>query len=539
MALPLSMALAIASGVPPEHGLYTAIVAGAVTALLGGSRVQVTGPTAAFVVVLAPIAQEHGAGGLLAATLMAGVILAAFGATGMGQLIQFIPYPVTAGFTAGIATVIATFQLKDFFGLTLAHAPPHYLERVVELVAASDTLRPADTALGVISLALLIFLPRVTRRVPAPILVLPLAALAGALIAQLAPEHAVATIRSQFGGVPRSLPSPALPWHWLGPGGDALQFRELIGPAFAIAVLGAIESLLSAVIADGMTGQRHNPDAELFAQGVGNIVVPFFGGIAATGAIARTATNIRSGGRSPVAAVTHALFVLAAMAALAPWLGYLPMASLAALLLVVAWNMSEIKHVLRTARVAPRSDVVVLAVCFGLTIVFDMVVAVSAGVVLAALLFMRRMADLASFRLLGEEHPSLVEPLPKGAMQYEIAGPLFFGAAQKAISALRAVGAGVRVVLLDLRNVPIMDATGLVNLESALDALHRAGVYVIVAGVQDEPLRLMAKAGWKHRPWLVVLRSFYDGLALTRTLAPSDFEAHADAHAKLRHPPGL
>lgn len=530
VALPLAMALAIASGVPPVNGLYTAIIGGAVIALAGGSHVQVSGPTAAFVVILAPIAQQHGLGGLLLATLLAGIMLVLLGAAGMGKLIEFIPYPVTTGFTAGIAVVIATLQLRDFFGLSVEHMPNDYLERVRALAGAAGSWQASDTLIGVLTLAMLILLPKLTRKVPAPIIALPVAALAGWLMTHFIPGATLDTIQSRFGGIPQTLPSPLVPWLLRDPAGDFLEIRALLGPAFAIAMLGAIESLLSAVIADGMTGRRHDPDSELIAQGLGNIAAPFFGGIAATGAIARTATNIRSGARSPLAAFFHAIFILAAMLAMAPLLGYLPMAALAALLLIVAWNMSEIRHVIRTMRVAPRSDIMVLLTCLGLTVVFDMVIAVGAGVVLAALMLIRRVADLATVKFVTEQHPTLLEPLPHGTMLYEIGGPLFFGAAQKAVSALRTVSRDVKVVILDMRGVPSMDATGLVNLESALDALHAAGIFVVIAGVQDQPLHLMARAGWKHRRWLVVWRSFEEAITLVRTLAPSDLQSMQDVH---------
>lgn len=517
VALPLSMALAIASGVPPEHGLFTAIIAGGLIALLGGSLVQVSGPTAAFVVILSPITHNYGLNGLLLATLIAGVILVIMGLGGFGKLIEFIPYPVTTGFTAGIAVVIATLQLKDFFGLTVEHMPEKYMERVSALFAAAPTFRLGDVAIGTLTLALLLLIPKLTRRVPGPIVALPIAAVVAWWLGRHWPDLQPATIQSRFGGIPRSLPRFALPWQSTN-GGAVLSMRDLIGPAFAIAMLGAIESLLSAVIADGMTGRKHNPDAELVGQGIGNIVAPFFGGIAATGAIARTATNIRAGGRTPFASVFHALFVLAAMMLLAPWLGFLPMSALAALLLIVAWNMSELRHAIRIVRIGPRSDSMVLATCLGLTVVFDMVISVSVGIVLAALLFMRRMAELSSVKLVSEGHPALTEPLPPGVVLYEIAGPLFFGAAQKAVSALRSIVAEVRVVILDLSGVPTMDATGLVNLESALEGLHKANVRVVIVGAQKQPMRLMAKAGWKHRPWLKVHGSHAEGIAAARAL---------------------
>lgn len=520
IALPLSMSLAIAVGIPPQYGLYTAVVGGAIIALLGGSPVQVSGPTAAFVVILAPIAIAHGIAGLMLATFAAGVMLIVMSLGGFGKLIAFIPYPVTAGFTAGIAVVIATLQIKDLFGLTIPDMPETYAGKVAALGGAAGSARAGDSAIGLVTLTLLIALPRLIPRIPAPLVALPIAALLGIGIRTVWPDLEFATIDSRFGGIPRELPAFRLPW--IASDTPIMGIRELIGPAFAIAVLGAIESLLSAVIADGMTGRKHDPDAELFAQGVGNLVAPLFGGIAATGAIARTATNIRAGGRSPIAAITHSAFVLLAMVVLAPLLGYLPMAAMAAMLLVVAWNMSEAKHAIRVLRVADRADAIVLATCFLLTVLFDMVLSVSVGVVLAAMLFMRRMAAMSTVRLIEEHHALIPEGLPEGVMIYEIAGPLFFGAAQRAVSALRQIHDRVKVVILDLRSVPVLDHTGLVNLESALGVLHRAGVTSVVAGVQPGPLNVLRKAGWHNRPDAVLIPSFDDAIAMVRTLAPSD-----------------
>jgi sulfate permease, SulP family len=524
VALPLSMALAIASGVPPAHGLYTAIVAGGLIPLLGGSRVQVSGPTAAFVVILAPIAQRFGVGGLLLATLMAGVLLFGMGVMRLGSFIEFVPYPVTTGFTAGIAVVIATLQVKDLLGLTVRSMPEHFVERVQALGEALPTAHWPDVAVGGLTLGILAAWPRVTRRVPAPLVALVAGAVAAALAVRFWPGFDVATIATRFAyrvrgivghGIPPFPPLPALPWSLPGPSGRPLVLsfalvRELLPSAFAIAVLGAIESLLSAVVADGMTGRKHDPDAELMAQGTGNLAAPFFGGFAATGAIARTATNVRAGAVSPVAAVVHAVVVLLAVLLFAPLLGRLPMASLAALLLFVAWNMSELDHFAHVLKVAPRSDVAVLLVCFFLTVLFDMVVAVSAGVVLAALLFMKRMAEVSEVRLV-DEHPFAIDrPLPKGVVVYEIAGPLFFGAAQKAMAALEEVDKGVRVVLLDLRSVPALDATALVGLESAFERLQRAKVLVVIGGARPQPLRAMARAGWSGRHGRVAVYGSFD-----------------------------
>ena len=536
VALPLSMALAIASGVPPQHGLYTAIVAGFTIALLGGSPVQVSGPTAAFVVILAPISARFGLGGLLLATLAAGVILFAMGLARMGQFIEYVPYPVTTGFTAGIAVVIGTLQLKDFLGLEVARMPEHYLERLAALLRALPTVQPADVTIGLLTLALLVVWPRVSVRVPSPLVALALAALVALTLSRTVPGFSVATINTRFSyetpgglrpGIPRDPPRPVLPWRLPGPDGAPLRpsldlLRQLMPSAFAIAILGAIESLLSATVADGMTSRKkHDPDAELMAQGVGNIVVPFFGGIAATGAIARTATNIRAGARSPLAAVFHSFVVLAAVVFLAPWLGYLPMASLAALLLLVAWNMSDSKHFAHLVRVSPRSDVAVLLTCFTLTVVFDMVISVTAGVLMAALLFMRRMAEVSGVELVAEGHPDLKEPLPRGVVLYDIAGPLFFGAAQQAMHALQAVEARhVRVVILDVDHVPAIDATGIVALESLVARLNEANVKVILVGIQDQPLRALARAGWRNRKGrLRIFRSFDRGVAVARATA--------------------
>jgi SulP family sulfate permease len=508
VALPLSMALAIASGVPPQHGLYTAIVAGGLIALLGGSRVQVSGPTAAFVVILAPISAKFGVAGLLVATVLAGFMLIAMGLLRLGRLIEFIPYPVTTGFTAGIAVVIATLQVKDFLGLPIRTLPRHYVEKVAELARHLPRFHWSDLAIGVLTLGILLIWPRFVRRVPAAIIALPIAAICAVALVRIAPDLGVATINNRFSyvvdgvehaGIPQLPPLPGWPWDVHAPGDPSLTFdyetiRALFGAAFAIAMLGAIESLLSAVVSDGMTGFRHDPNSELLAQGVGNVAAPFFGGFAATGAIARTATNVRSGGRSPIAAIVHSSFVLLAMVALAPLLGYLPMAALAALLLVVAKNMAELRHFLYVLRVGPRSDVAVLLTCFLLTVLFDMVIAVSAGIVLAAILFMRRMAEVSGVELLGDRHPQLDEPLPPGVLLYEINGPLFFGAAQKAMSSLHTIGNGVKVVILDVENVPAIDATGLVNLQSTIRRLHRDNIFVILGGVQPQPMSVLRKA---------------------------------------------
>lgn len=530
VALPLSMALAIAVGVPPQHGLYTAIVAGALVALTGGSKFQITGPTAAFVVVLAPIVARHGLSGLLTAGLMAGVLLVVMGAARFGKLIQFIPHPVTTGFTAGIATVIATLQIKDALALAIPRMPESYLEKVRALWLARGTASLPDFGVAALTLGLLIGLPRLfpklVTRVPAPLLSLVAGSTLVAVAGHFWPGFAPATIGSRFSsvvgghvlrGIPALPPTPVWPW---GSGALSLGAVSQLGSAaFAIAMLGAIESLLSAVIADGMTGKKHDPDAELIGLGIGNIVAPFFGGIAATGALARTATNVRAGARSPIAAVVHALVVLLAVVLLAPLVAYVPMASLSGLLLLVAWNMSEVKHFFHVVRVAPRSDVAVLVTCYLLTVLFDMVVAVSVGVVLAALLFMRRTAELTQARVLQGGGPESEHDLPAGVVVFEIAGPLFFGAAQNAMGALSTIGPSTRVVVLALGNVPSIDATGLVALESSLKRLQAAKKLVVLSGPLPQPRQVFERADLPgHYAHVRFAPDLAAGVALAREL---------------------
>lgn len=530
VALPLSMALAIAVGAPPQHGLYTAMVAGGAVALLGGCKFQVTGPTAAFIVVLAPVLATHGLSGLLTAGLMAGVLLVAMGVARLGRLIQFIPHPVTTGFTTGIATVIATLQIKDALGLHVERMPEHFIEKVGALWAARGTANLAELAVAATTLALLLTVPKVQKKVPAPLVALTAVSAAVALVSVLWPGFSVTTIGTRFtsvvngvevAGIPQALPTPALPW---GSGLSLGLLRDLFPAAFAIAMLGAIESLLSAVVADGMTGTKHDPDAELVALGVGNILAPLFGGIAATGALARTATNIRAGARSPLAAVTHALVILLAILLLAPLIAYVPMAALAALLLLVAWNMSEIEGFVGVVKVAPKSDVFVLLTCYFLTVVFDMVIAVSVGVVLAAFLFMRRMAELTESRtLLDDGTESGDVPLPPGVVLYEVNGPLFFGAAQKAMGALNITqSARYKVVILHLGKVPVIDGTGLVALDNCIQRLIRQKKLVVVSGPLPKPQRVFDKARLEQRhPGLSFVETLSVAIAKAAQLARS------------------
>ena len=508
VALPLSMALAIACDVPPQHGLYTAIIAGVICALLGGSRFQVTGPTAALVVILVPIVHRYGLSGLLVAGMLAGAMMLAMGLARMGRLIQFIPHPVTTGFTMGIALVIALLQLKHVLGLKLPPTDGTF-EYLGALIEAAPHANPWDAGIAGVTIVLLLLLPRIVKKVPAPLIALGAVTLGVVLLDHFVPGFHATTIGSRYSdtiggeairGISPLPPLPALPWHADG-GGASLTYqmiRDLLPPAFAIAMLGSIESLSSAVVADGMTGTQHDPNSELIALGIANLVVPFFGGIAATGALTRTATNIRAGARSPIAAALHSVFILAFMIGLAPLLAYLPLAALAGLLIVVAWNMSEARHFIRLMRIAPRGDVMVMVTCFGLTVAFDMAIAVTFGVLLAALMFMRRMAALTRTNLQTVSDTKL--HVPPGVRVYEIAGPLFFGAAKTAMEALHVSGGDDHTVIIAMAHVPTVDTTGLVALESALDRLYRSKIKVILAGLTPEVAEIFDHAGIKREP---------------------------------------
>jgi sulfate permease, SulP family len=542
VALPLSMALAIAVGAPPQHGLYTAIVAGAAVAALGGCKFQVTGPTAAFIVILAPIVSKYGLSGLMTAGFMAGAMLVVMGIARLGTLIKYIPYPVTTGFTTGIATVIATLQIKDALGLTVPKMPDHFVEKVEALWAARATASFAELGVAAATLALLLTIPRVTKKIPAPLIAIGIVSALAAGAHALAPGFSIVTIGSRFhttingvdvAGIPAMLPSPSLPW---GDGLSLQTIRELFSAAFAIAMLGAIESLLSAVIADGMTGTKHDPNSELVGLGVGNMIAPIFGGIAATGALARTATNIRAGARSPIAAITHSLVVLLAILFLAPLIAYVPMASLAALLLLVAWNMSEVRHFVGIIKIAPKSDVFVLLTCYFLTVFFDMVIAVSMGFVMAAVLFIRRMAEITGSTLTLDRTEDLGRPdLPSGVNLYEVNGPLFFGAAQNAMAALHASrGDTFRVLILDLGRVPVIDSTGFAALENAIDLQIKQGKTVILAGPLPHPQTIFDKARLHERYAALKLAPDLDAaLALAAEIAGAPPSSGLAADPKL------
>ncbi|EKM5760300.1 C4-dicarboxylic acid transporter DauA [Cronobacter turicensis] len=502
IAIPLAMALAIGSGVPPQYGLYTSAIAGIVIALSGGSRYSVSGPTAAFVVILYPVAQQFGLSGLLVATLLSGVFLVLFGLARFGRLIEYIPLPVTLGFTSGIGITIATMQIKDFFGLEIAHMPEHYLPKVAALAVALPGLNPGDAAIGIVTLGMLIIWPRLGIRLPGHLPAL-LAGCAVMGIVHLLGGN-VATIGSRFhylladgtqgSGIPPLLPQLVLPWDLPGSSFtlslDAL--RALLPAAFSMAVLGAIESLLCAVVLDGMTGTRHNANSELIGQGLGNLVAPFFGGITATAAIARSAANVRAGATSPVAAVFHALLVLLALLALAPLLSWLPLSAMAALLLMVAWNMSEAHKVIGLLRRAPKDDIVVMLICMSLTVLFDMVIAISVGVVLASLLFMRRVARMTRLAPLNVT-------VPDDVLAVRVTGPLFFAAAEGVFTPLLAQAAGKRIIVMQWDAVPVLDAGGLDALQRFIERLPE-GCELRICHLEFQPLRTLARAGVQPIP---------------------------------------
>ncbi|TJZ64364.1 SulP family inorganic anion transporter [Chitiniphilus eburneus] len=492
VALPLAMAFAIASGAKPEQGLYTAIVAGLAVSIFGGSRLQIAGPTGAFIVILSGVTAKYGIAGLQLATLMAGFILLLFGLTRMGAVIKFIPDPVIVGFTAGIAVIIWTGQWPDFFGLPAAQGA-HFHEKLWHMLESFPQWHPATTGIAVLSLLLVLYGPRIPglKRVPGPLL----AMVAATAIQAIFQFDGVTTIGSAFGGIPQGLPTFALPEI------TASRLIELIGPAFTIAILGAIESLLSAVVADGMAGTRHNANQELVGQGIANMVTPLFGGFAATGALARTATNVRNGGTSPLAGIAHAVFLLLVLLLLAPLAADIPLPALAAILFVVAWNMSEARHFLRMARRAPRADVVILLVTFALTVFADLVVAVNIGVILATLHFLRRMSSSVAVTAQGSQelkkefgHRGFTD-LPPGLLVYALEGPFFFGAAENFERTLSNIHADPRVLIIRLKWVPFIDITGLQTLEEVIGSLHKRGVLVKLSGANERVSEKLDRAG--------------------------------------------
>lgn len=492
IALPLAMAFGIASGVKPEQGIYTAIFAGFLVSLLGGSRVQIGGPTGAFVVIVYGVIQEYGYANLLICTMMAGVILVIMGLAGMGTLIKFIPYPVTTGFTTGIAVLIALSQVRDLLGLRLDVVPAEFLHKVPALWNSLPTADPATIALGLASVAAIFAWPVfVSKRVPGSIIVMALGTLAAAWFLP-----GVETIGTRFGGVPAGLPAPQLPavsWETL---------KHLVSPATTIAILAAIESLLSAVVADGMTGDRHDANTELVAQGAANLISPLFGGIPATGAIARTVANIENGGRSPVSGMVHALTLAGIIAAAAPLARHVPLVCLGAVLVRVAWSMGEWEEFARLRRM-PKSDAAVFLTTFGLTVVFDLTVAVEVGMILAAMLFIKRISETTRItqvtednEMEGAQHSIIGKEVPGGVLIYQIDGAFFFGAAEKMEGVLEGLGQAPKVLILRMHRVPAMDATALHSLEMTVDRMRHHGGHVILSAPHTQPYFMMAQAGF-------------------------------------------
>ena len=494
VALPLAIAFAIASGVTPDRGLYTAVIAGFLISALGGSRVQIGGPTGAFVVIVYGIVQRHGVDGLLLATLMAGVILIVLGLARLGTAIKFIPFPVVTGFTAAIGAIIAVQQLRDAFGLRLDRAPADVIERIGVYLEHADTVNPYAVALTGVTLLVVLLWPRVSHRVPSPFVAL----IVGTVVARLL-GWPVETIGTRFGEIAAGLPRPSLPPVSLA------AIRELAGPAFAIAALGAIESLLSAVVADGMIGGRHRSNMELVAQGIANVASPLFGGMPATGAIARTATNIKSGGRTPVAGITHAVVLLLITLFFGHWAALIPLAVLAAIVLVVAWRLSEWK-VFANELQAPWSDAAVMLTTFVLTIVVDLSVAIGVGMVLASFLFMRRMAEVTNVTMVsrefddgtaavGDESGAIYRRrIPEGVEVYEINGPFFFGAAEKFKATLDQVSRRPKVLIVRMRHVLTIDSTAMHALKDLIRRTRHKGTLVFLSDVHSQPLVALQRA---------------------------------------------
>ncbi len=493
VALPLAIALAIASGVKPEQGLYTAIVAGFVIAVLGGSRTQISGPTGAFVVIVYGIVQKYGYDGLVVATLIAGVMLVLMGLFRMGALLKFVPYPVIVGFTSGIALIIFSSQVNDFLGLKIESVPADFVQKWTTYALHIGNIDPYTVAVGVGSLLIIVLWPRITHRIP------------GQLIAILAATVAVQyfqipadTIQSRFGGIPAGLPSPQFPvitW---------TSFQELFSPAITIAILAALESLLSSMVADGMTGTRHRSNMELVGQGAGNIASAIFGGIPATGAIARTATNIKSGGKTPIAAVIHSIFLLLVLLFIGEWAAMIPMATLAAVLVVVAYNMSEwreFQHLLKS----PRGDVAVLLATFLLTVFIDLTVAIQVGILLAAFLFLQKMSKEAHVDVITDTLDEDEEfksrdmskiDIPKRVEVFEVYGSLFFGAVSQFKESIRIVTNKPRAIILRMRQVPSIDASGIHILEELVREAHANGCIVIFSAVSRSVYRVMRNSGF-------------------------------------------
>ena len=494
VALPLAMAFAIASGVSPQAGLYTAVVAGFLISALGGSRTQIGGPTGAFVVIVASIVARFGLAGLALVGIMAGVLLLIMGFTGLGAAVKYIPRPVTIGFTNGIALLIASTQIKDFLGLTTPPVPSEFLERIAVLIRSIGTTHWQSLAVAAASLAIILLWPRFTRRVPGTIVALLVTTVAAALL-----HLPVETIGSRFGGIPQGLP------HFSFPALHAAHILPLLPSAFTVALLAAVESLLSAVVADGMSGDHHNSNVELVAQGVANIASPLFGGIPATGAIARTATNIRSGALTPVAGMVHAFTLLAVLLVAAPLARFVPLATLAAVLFVVAYNMGEWREIGTILRLS-GTDIAVWLATFALTVLADLTVAVGVGMALAALLYIYRIAETTTVAPVtreylrdGQAHILQDKDIPSHVTILRIHGPFLFGTTEKLAEATTHLGQFGDVVILRLRNLTALDATGIHALEQFSDRLHKVGKALLLCGARDQPSQLLSRSDFLKR----------------------------------------
>lgn len=493
VALPLAIAFAIASGVSPEKGLYTAIIAGFLISLLGGSRVQIGGPTGAFVVIVYNIVHQYGMDGLLVATLIAGILLVIMGLCGLGSVIKFIPYPVTVGFTSGIAVIIFSSQIKDFLGLPMGPVPADFFEKWHTYTQHIHEFNPAALAIGSVSMFVMIALQKISKKIPVSLVVLILATAAVAFF-----HLPVETIHSRFGDIPHTLPAPSFPKT------DWNTIQLLMPSAITIAILAGIESLLSAVVADGMIGGKHRPNIELVAQGVANIASPLFGGMPATGAIARTTTNIHSGGRTPIAGIVHSITLLLIMLFFGKWAGLIPLSALAAILVLVSYRMSEWRSFKMMLR-SPKSDVSVLLITFVLTVVIDLTAAIQAGLLLSVLLFIRRMAEVTNIGVITRElvdederdDPNAISKrtVPKGVEVYEINGPFFFGASYKFLEAMSNFKNAPKIRIIRMRNVPAIDATGLHTLKEEFKSSKKKGIPFLLADIHTQPLFAIERSG--------------------------------------------
>ncbi len=517
VALPLAVAFAIASGVPPERGLYTAVIAGFLVSALGGSRVQIGGPTGAFVVVIYGIVQQYGIDGLMIATILAGLMLIAMGLFKLGSIIRFIPYPVVVGFTTGIALIIFSSQIPEFLGLRLVSPPADFIEKWIVILSNVGSLDWHSFAIASGSVLITLYWGRITSKIPGPFVAIILCSLAAAWFG-----WPVETIGSRFGGIPSALPMPHIPHVQWG------EIKLLIQPAVTIALLAGIEALLSAVVADGMIGGKHRSNMELVAQGTANLVTPFFGGIPSTGAIARTATNVKNGGRTPVAGIFHALVVLAIMILCGKWAAHIPLCGLAGVMVVVAYNMSEWRSFRALAR-GRRSDAAVLLVTFGLTVLIDLTFALQVGIFIAGILFLRSMTSSATVTAITTsmtEEPDLedlssfaMSPIPDGVSVYEITGPLYFGAAYKFREALSVIDKPPKAIILRMRSVSVVDSTGVRALDDVFTMFRKKGVTVIISGLQGEVKATLQRSGLLERVGEVnVLPTFDDALLRARQI---------------------